>query len=219
MKPRRRHQAVRARDQDLSPFGTILLGLCEASGVLGAALVDPEGETVDYAGRLDPFDIRVAAAEWRLVLRFVRESRFPGWPDANELVVRARARSYAIVALSEGYAIVLELSRRCFKVSTRALAQAMRELEAEAGLLPLARQSFPPSRRWARVRVQTVSGDRLRPSAIWLGGEWSAVTILGRYRRADLGRREVGYLARLPSGAEFTLVREPLGHWFADDLA
>jgi hypothetical protein len=206
------------RDQELSVFGSILLGLCEASGVRGAALVDQEGETVDYAGCIDPFEMRVAAAEWRLVLAFVRATPFASWPEANEIIVRARRRSYAVVGLAEGYAIVLELARRCFRVSARALAQALRELEREAGLSPLSRASSPPRRRWTRVRVQTAQGDRTRPEAVWIGGEWNRVTILGRYRRADLGRREVGYLARLPSGAEFSLVREPLGSWFADEL-
>jgi hypothetical protein len=216
---RGKRRAVASRDQELSTFGSILLGLCESSGARGAALVDQEGETVDYGGRMDPFEIRVAAAEWRLVLSFVRATPFPGWPSTTEIVIRARERSYAIVGLAEGYAIVLELSRHCFRVSARALAQAARELEPEAGLGTVERPSAPPRRRWARVRVQTAGEDKSRPEAVWIEGAWNPVTILGRYRRADLGRREVGYLARLPSGAEFSLVREPFDRWFADELA
>jgi hypothetical protein len=39
---------------------------------------------------------------------------------------------------------------------------------------------------------------------------------LGRYLNLD--RRELGFRARLTSGAEFALVREPLGYWYAGDL-
>jgi hypothetical protein len=92
----------------------------------------------------------------------------------------------------------------------------MRELESEAGIQSVLQ---PGSTRWSRVRVRSSAEDARRPEAIWLEGAWHTVTVLGRYRSDDLARRERGYLARLPSGAEFSLVREPLGYWFADDLS
>ena len=58
------------RDQEASPFSAILWRLCEGCSAHAAALVDKEGETVDYAGRISPYEIRVAAAELRLVLAF-----------------------------------------------------------------------------------------------------------------------------------------------------
>jgi hypothetical protein len=213
---RARGRVVTDRDQDASPFSAILWRLCEGCAAHAAALVDKEGETVDYAGRISPYEIRVAAAELRLVLAFTRTADLPGWNDVNDIRIRTGQRSYAIVGLGDGYAIVLDLVRYSTSLSRRALAQAMRELESEAGIQSVL---HPGSTHWSRVRVRSSAKDARRPEAIWLDGAWHAVTVLGRYRSDDLARRERGYLARLSNGAEFSLVREPLGYWFADDLS
>ena len=204
------------RDQGASPFSAILERLCEGCSAHAAALVDKEGETVDYAGRISPYEIRVAAAELRLVLAFTRTAEVPGFRAVNEIRIRTGQRSYAVIGLGDGYAIVLELVRHSLTVSPRAVLQATRELESEAGI-----ESVLQARatRWSRVEVRASAADARRPEAVWLDGAWNAVTVLGRYRTGDLARRERGYLARLPSGAEFSLVREPLGYWYADDLS
>ncbi len=209
-----RGRASIARDQDASLFSAILLRLCDGCAAHAAALVDKEGETVDYAGRISPYEIRVAAAELRLVLAFTRSAAVPGFPEVNDIRIRTRLRSYAVVGLGDGYAIVLELVRHSAALSKRALLQATRELESEAGIASV----LPPgSTPWSRVEVRLSSEDVHRPEAVWLNRAWQVLTVLGRYRNHDLERRERGYLARLPSGAELSLVREPLGHWFIDD--
>jgi hypothetical protein len=215
MKSRRRGAV---RDQSDSPFSGILSRLCDDSGALAAALVDSEGETVDYAGLLSPYEIKVAAAEWRIVLAVVHESKLPGFRHVGSLTVRGQRRTFHIEAMPDGYAIAICLPRRSFLVSRRALAQAVRELAREAGLpLPETRTQVT----WARVKVRTPGTTRLhrRPDAIWLGDDWSPITILGRYQARDLSHSELGYLARLASGAEVFLVREPLGVWFIDNAA
>ena len=60
-----------ARDgQKRTGFTACLETLVETSaGCLGAVLVDGEGETVDYAGRLAPYDVKLAAAHFQIVLR------------------------------------------------------------------------------------------------------------------------------------------------------
>lgn len=214
---RRRRGAV--RDQSDSAFSRILGQLCDDCGALAAALVDGEGETVDYAGLLSPYEIKVAAAEWRIVLTVVRESRLPGFHSVGALTVRAKGRTFVIEAMPDGYAIALCLPQRAFNISRRALDQATRELAHEAGIaLPEARRAVG---HWARVKVRTPTGSRLhrRPDAIWLEETWSPLTILGRYQARDLSHSELGYLARLASGAEVFLVREPLGVWFIDNPA
>lgn len=206
-----------SRDQGPSPFSGILVRLCEASGALGAALVDGEGETVDYAGRVDTYDLRVAAAEWRLALSVLEDvATHPNraWASSSELLVRAAGRSFAVAALTEGYALVLVLPRHSFRLSRRALAQTADELELEAGLL---RRGPRERLRWSRVEVQTSARDLRRPEAVWYESAWRPVSILGKMKRQDLEAHELGYMARLASGRELLLVREPLGKWFAAD--
>lgn len=212
----RRRRTLVERDQAVSSFSASLQRLCESTGALGATLVDHQGEAVDYAGYLEPYHLRVMAAEWRIVLDIARDAKKLGLADAQEFAVRARNKSFVLVALTEGYALVLELPHRAFSFSRRALTEAVREIELEAGLAP-----SPVTRageRWSQLDVRTAPGNRRRPIEVWMEGSWKPVTILGRY--ADAGRRGrfVGYRARLATGHEFALIREPLGLWFAGDL-
>jgi hypothetical protein len=214
---RERRRRLPQRDQDTTPFSGTLLRLCEATGALAAALVDSLGETVDYAGYLDPFSLRVMAAEWRLVLDVVRSVPRPGFEDAHEFSIRAKNKSFALVALADGYAIVLELPLRSLQFSRRALAEAAREIETEAGLTPTNRAG-EPEERWSKIDVRTAPGDARRPAAVWLEGAWCEVTVLGRYAQGRNSAREIGYRARLSNGLEIALIREPLGVWFAGGL-
>jgi len=190
--------------------------LCDATSALGVALVDAQGETVDYAAMLDPFDVKVAAAEWRIVLKLVRSSNVALWSGARQMIVRSQRKTFATIALEEGYAIVLVMHRHAFAISGRALGEAVRELSREAGLsLPAGFDDG--SERWSRVDVRTLDDDPRRPQAIWHRGAWHDVVILGHYSaRSKLGT-ELGYRARLRSGAELTIVREPLGRWYVDE--
>lgn len=212
-----RRRSLPPRDQDTTPFSGTLLRLCEATGALAAALVDAEGETVDYAGYLEPFALRVMAAEWRIVLDVLRGVPRPGFQDAHEFAVRARRKSFALCALSDGYALVLELPLHSLLFSRRALAEAAREIEREAGLAP-SRSFGHPEERWSKIEVRTAPGDVRRPTAVWIEGAWCEVTVLGRYVHRRRSRREVGYRARLANGLEIALIREPLGVWFAGGL-
>lgn len=210
----RRARSARAapRDQTASEFASVLLRLCEATGARGAALVDQEGETVDYGGAVDPFEIRVAAAEWRIVLQVVTSSPVPSWPEVAQVHVRSARKAWVLVPLAEGYAVVVELPRRAFSISARALGEALRDLAAEAGL------SYRPRDRevWERVEVRALPSDARRPAAVCIDGVWLELEVLGRCRAGPADRREIGYRARLENGAEVTLVRERLGRWYAD---
>jgi len=221
-------RTLRPRDQAVSSFSATLLRLCDATGAAGATLVDNLGETVDYAGYLEPYALKVMAAEWRIVLDYLRQREKFDFSDVHEFIVRARQKSFALIALSEGYALVLELPRRSFSFSRRAVAEAVRELELEAGL-PLS-NAMGQNEHWSKLEVRTASADRRRPEAIWFKGAWHPVTIVGRYtlqtrRSSRLGRASIAppasvtaFRARLATGHEFALIREPMGRWFADDL-
>ena len=173
---------------------------------------------MDYAGRVDPYDLRVAAAEFRLVLN-VLEAAAARCRDSlalpGEVLVRAGVCTFALAPLSDGYALVLVLPRHAFFVSRRALAQSADELEREAGLFRLGvkRERL----RWSKVDVRPLAGDTRRPEAVWHDAAWRSVVVLGRLPDKDLEPLETGFLARLASGREILLVREPLGKWFAGD--
>jgi len=89
------------RDQAPSSFAPTLGRLCTSAGVVGAVLVDSDGEAVDYAGRVDSFEIRVAAAEWRIILARLSRSRHDPWrarlrgsPDRVDSAVRIIASGF-----------------------------------------------------------------------------------------------------------------------------
>ena len=148
------------RDQEASPFSAILKWLCEGCSAHAAALVDKEGETVDYAGRISPYEIRVAAAELRSVLAFTRTAEVPGFCDVNEIRIRKSSfAANAIVGLGDGYAIVIELARHSLSLSRRPCAGDA-ELEFEAGIASVLQ---PGTTRWSRARSEVVQGRPATP--------------------------------------------------------
>lgn len=213
---RRPRRSLAVRDQAVSAFSGALMRLCDATASRGAALVDSEGETVDYAGCLEPYEIRVVAAEWRLALSVFTEQAREGGSGA-EIYYRGTKRSFAIVGMSDGYALVIELPRSSLQISPRAIAEAVRTLSAEAGLPYQLTSARYGGERWTRIDVRW-DLQKKRPAAIWLSGGWKALEVLGRFAEVEPGSRTVGYRARLPDGTELTLVREPMGVWYADDL-
>jgi hypothetical protein len=183
-----------------------LQGVCP--GCRAVAFVDPEGEAVDYAGRGDEFDIKVAAAHWRIVLE---EAQALPQGAARRAIVTCARRSYVIERLPEGYALVLICARRAaFQVSERALGACIRGLCHEAGF-----QIERPIATWVPVEVYPRHPRRRRPEWAHVDGAWQSVEVLGVLM--GLRPSERGYRVRLAGGAEVTLVREPLGHWWMDD--
>jgi hypothetical protein len=211
----RHKKSLSARDQAVSSFSGTLMQLCDDTAAYGAALVDAEGETVDYAGYLDPFEIRVAAAEWRLVFQSACEAK-SSLGVVTRLLFRGLHKSYAVYAISDGYALVIQTAHRSLLPSSRAVAEAVRALALEAGL-GLDDNSEFRHERWHRVEVR-FERDRRRPTDVWHRGAWVPIEVLGRYAEAPRSRRLTGYRALLPDGSELTLVREPMGAWYADDL-
>jgi hypothetical protein len=207
----RRTRKAAHRDQDASSFARILQNLIDATpGALGAVFVDGTGESVDYAGSLDAFDVRVAGAHMQLEFRKAREGLPVSFGELQQITVRARHRSYVIRQLPEGYMVIMVMGRCAgFGVSPRAIAQAEFDLRAEGGWQPPKGEE-----RWVHARVQATDYDRRRPGRVFLGDSWHDVQVIGRV--AGLMRGERGYRVRTEDGAEMTLVRERLGRWYAD---
>ncbi len=206
-------KALVERDQAASGFHPLLERLRHGTGAVTAALVDSEGETVDYAGRLPPYDIRVAAAECRLILARFKASRGALWRSTDEVIIRARVASFAVIDVAEGYALVLQLPRRAFILSKRAISDGVRAICAEAGLdLPTGQGR----EAWMRVEVQEEPNAPRRPRALWLAERWHPLLVIGRYAGDDLGLKEQAFRVRIESGLETTLVRERWGRWYSE---
>jgi hypothetical protein len=211
-KRRPKKRVARAqRDQHESAFCTILSKLVtRIPGARGAALVDSEGETVDYAGRAKPFDVRVAAAHWRIVLDEAREMR--GLRDVRSIAVRAARTSYLVQVLPEGYALVVVMMRSAgFSGWQRAVASCAHALGEEAGWKRDATE-MPP--KWFPVTV--LRDERRRPAAVRADGRLHPLEILGTLQ-AGLSSRERAWRIRFESGLEATLVREPGGACYLDE--
>lgn len=201
-----------ARDTEATPFSTILEGLIHrVSGAFAASLVDSQGETVDYAGRGDPFDLRVAAAHMQIILASVARAAILGAP--RWVVLRGTRKSIAASSLPDGYVLVLLLHpRAAFSISSRALQVCARSLSAEAGWPTDEGRADPTKERaWFEVEVET--DRRGRPTRI--GDRKVAVDVLGMVM--GLAVRERGYRVRTAEGSELTLVREPRQLWYADE--
>lgn len=209
MSGRAARSVAQPRDQDKSTFTTILERLVRATpGASGAALVDQWGETVDYAGVIDPFDLKVCAAHWQIVFTQIDQVKLGG---VHQIIVRARARSYLLRQVNPEYSVVLVLHRHAaFAPSERALQEAQQRLSIEAGW-PTA--TIPV--RWFGVEVEPEPDDRTRPARLRGTQGWQPVEVMGCM--VGLRPREKGFRVRLPSGAEMMLVRERLGRWFADE--
>ena len=214
------------RDTDATPFTVILERfLGRVPGAYAAALVDQEGETVDYTGLSRSFDVRIAAAEVRLALdQLVRA--MPSSP-ARWIVVRGAKKSFIAHALPEGYALVTLLRRRAgFTASRRAFLVCERELGEEAGWRPRVRlsQSSRPAAPhdqgiahlegpWWPLQVEVDARGRPR-SVRTQAGESHAVEVLGAL--VAQAPRERGFRVRTHHGEEVNVVREARRCWYAD---
>jgi hypothetical protein len=201
------------RDQGKTAFTAILEEFCGRTGALGVALVDTGGETVDYAGRLAAYDIRIAAAECELLLTVTRACSALSFCDTRQLMLRGARRTYLITRISPEYSLVILLPRGAFNVSQRALAQCAHKVTMEAGFAP---PSGGRRRQWVTLEVKTAPHDARRPTQVLLNDEWLEVEILGRLAAHELSRGDVAYRARLRNGAELTVVREPFGRWYRE---
>jgi hypothetical protein len=140
----------------------------------------------------------------------------PSLTDVRSLVVRAGRASFAIQALPDGYALVVWMARGAgFRGLARAVTACTRSLADEAGWTPArsawyAMDIIPDERGAPRAARAPRSAGFPEP------GSEVPVEVLGRYRAA-LPQHERAWRVRVPSGVEFTLVRESSGFWYADE--
>lgn len=201
---------------DATPFAQILIDLIfRLPGAYACALVDLGGETVDYAGVVSPFDVKVAAAHMRIVLNDLEE--YGGLGRPRWVVLRGQKRSFVARRLPDGYALVVMLRRRAgFAASSRAYATCERELAVEAGW-----GNLYDGPAWFPVVVEV--DRRGRPTTVGgiaggASGPRVDVEVFGSVM--GLPQNERGFRLRTVIGSELTVVREAGNTWYADeDLA
>jgi hypothetical protein len=190
----------------------ILSRLCLHLGAPAAALVDGDGETVDYGGWGEAFRTRVMGAELGLVAAQCLNAS-GGTP--YELVIRARKESYAVLPLVHGYVLAIRLPRHAFVTSSRAYSAGIHALCREANLAVPEHYRRDP---WEFAEVCASGLHGHRPRSIVCAGNWEPVEVIGRYSPKDLHSRECAFRVRTVTGRELTLLRERFGHWYTDAL-
>jgi hypothetical protein len=197
------------RDQRESAFAHILsVFVLGVRGARAAALVDSDGETVDYAGRVEPFALRLAAAQWRIV--FDQADAESSIGRVAFVAVRAEEASYLVHALREGHALVVILAKNVDPSWRQPLEVCASALAEEAGWS--ADGARDPERTFPLTIVTNEEG---RPAAIRVSGVSRPLEIIGTVVGGH-DRGEAAWRVRFDTGMEATLVRESGGGWHAD---
>jgi hypothetical protein len=198
----------RTRDTSTTGFTAILEALLTCTTAEGAALVDPFGETVDYAGHKDPFEIRVAAAHLQILVAATPCESALG--PTRWIALRGRKHGIVGHRLPEGYVLIVLLGARAtFRLSRRALDSTIRDLCAEAGW-PLEEEHRTVHPVWSIVHLETDAKGR--PYRIHKTP--GSLEVIGTL--TELGSGERGYRVRTREGSERTLIREVSGIWYVD---
>lgn len=212
-------RARAVRDQAESPFNLILEDFLGAIRFArGAAIVDFDGETVDYAGVVDPFELRVAAATFQLVRNDTDACQQLG--PARQIAVSMARSGYLVRVLDPSYSLIVVLRKLgTFQVSERMMVEIESRILAEAGLSsqtpPFVRAEVQTVGRGSRTRPHRVRPTRAAGAADGPAEEWVTIEVLGTL--VDVAPGERAFRVRLPTGAEVTLLRDAFHMWFSDE--
>ena len=197
-----------ARDQAESAFTPILRTLLHVeAGVLAVAFVDDEGETVDYASVLPPYDTKVTGAHLRVVMETLRGVA-PSHGESWFLEVQATERDIVIRRINDEYILVVMVNAR--SITRRllgAVEDAVNKLRAESGI---------PSSSWERVRnvvqveLREAVGWPYAPTAFHEAGRRVLIDdVLGRWTEVSGRYNRVCFRVRSADGEELTLIHDP----------
>lgn len=201
------------REEHETGFTPILVRHVEQTvGAIGAAIVDGEGEAVDYAGdTIDPFELKVAAAHWRIVLADIDAGRLAErGGETQRMFVLTEKRGFLLETLQEGYALLSILrADAAFGHADRSLDHTLRAIYREAGW-----PAPPGAFRWHPIDVEI--DPRARPYRIRVRHQWTEVMPIGRVI-AGLQPGEVGWRVDVPAAeCETTLVLARDDRWYSD---
>ena len=215
MSPSERSWAKEApRDLVESAFTPILRRLLHrTTGVLAVCFVDGEGECVDYASSLPPFESKVAGAQmtvtlWEVAAAMVRLMAGRTW----HLHVHSECRDVVARRVNDDYLLVVVLKPRAL---TRRLMggieQTVIELRREAGIdIP----DWEPIADSVRVEVREATGWAYAPAAFFDETETRVEIelVMGRWTEGTDSR--VCFRVQTQDGEELTLVHDrALDRW------
>ncbi|MFH1438465.1 MAG: roadblock/LC7 domain-containing protein [Pseudomonadota bacterium] len=122
--------------EDKSTFFTILETLVsDVPGAIASMFCDEEGESIEYCGSLDTYDIKIAGAYSAIIIRQLKTAHSP---DTNFVEVTCHQRTLFVQQI-EHYFLVLILERRSFSGNLEdAIEKAVAKFTEEAGLKDLA---------------------------------------------------------------------------------
>ena len=113
------------------PFKTLLTNLVEAvPGASGAILADWEGESVEQFSYGDPYEMKVTAAHWGILLTLLKEMQGKYSTGAvRETVISTDQQHVIAGTLGDDYALVMTMNKNALPLL------ALRHFREVAGLL------------------------------------------------------------------------------------
>ncbi|MDH5674523.1 MAG: hypothetical protein OEZ06_20520 [Myxococcales bacterium] len=182
----------------------------EEPAVLAVAFVDLEGECVDYASALDPFEAKVAGAHVHVVMaEFVARQQKLGLRTPFFLRIRASERLLWAHRIADEYLLVVLAAPEVNEERLdRLIAETSVALRREAGLPP---PSWEPSGT-LKVIVREAVGWDYAPVAFEDGDRTVTVSaVLGRWIEPGgiEGDELVCFRVCVEDGHELTLVHDP----------
>ena len=200
------------RDRPDSAFSFILNRFVQVhSEVLAAVVVDGDGECVDYASVIDPYEAKVfGAALLGTTAEITAATRRMGAGSPIQWVVEASKYDLLVRRLSDDFALVVVLSSRGLNghvlAAMNTLAGALRY---EAGLDAA---TWDPSSVPFRVQTRLGPDGEELPASVYDGGVAQAVqAVLARWTERGVisSADRTCFRVRVAKG-ELTLVFEPV---------
>ncbi len=210
------------RDQVESEFTAILRRLREnVPRVLAGVFVDVEGECIDYASALPPYDAKVYAAHMIMMMDALRvRSGKVGFGEPTVLEVSADDRDVWVNRVGDGYVLVVVLEAGFDRVDlSNALTQACGEFRAAVGL---AAPSWEETGKRLSVYLRSAAaGWNYAPEGYSDGRVRVVISdVLGRWTEPGgvRGEQLVCFRVRTDDGHELTLVHDPdIDGWITRD--
>jgi predicted regulator of Ras-like GTPase activity (Roadblock/LC7/MglB family) len=200
------------RDRPDSEFSFILNRFVQVhEEVLAAVVVDGDGECVDYASVIDPYEAKVfGAALLSTTADITAAARRMGAGSPIQWVVEASRYDLLVRRLSDDFALVVVLTSHGLNAHVLAAMNALSDaLRFEAGV---AAANWDPSSVPFRVQTRLGPQGEELPASVYDGGVAQAVqAVLARWTERGVisAADRICFRVRVAKG-ELTLVFEPV---------